>query len=332
MSWPFGDDIWFDRLADVRKEYAALVRTILKFEPVHLLVKDALCRESIEQHLGSPPGLTLFATDLDDVWIRDNGPIFTIQSPGDSSQSRSAKLVASCWEFNAWGEKYPFSKDRLVPEKVARWSGKPLALGPMVLEGGSLDHNGSNIGITTKQCLLSPTRNPGLSPEQIEKILREHLGVQELIWLNQGLEGDHTDGHVDTITRFVDGSTIVHSMAHDREDPNWEFMSENFAILKQDGLERASAGKATFRIVPLPLPQKKRYLEDGTRLAPSYANFYIVNGAVVVPQYGDPQDAAALSILKDCFPRHQVLGLSSEAIILGGGSFHCLTQQQPAVL
>lgn len=337
MSWPFGDDIWFDRLAEVRREYGALVRTILEFEPVRLVVKDSECRESIQKHLGDLPRLSLFSSDLDDVWIRDNGPIFTEryfrdQLPMVPDQKDGRELVATCWGFNAWGGKYPFAKDRLIPEKVARWSGKPSVVVPMILEGGSLDHNGENVCLTTKQCLMSQTRNPNLSMEQIQEVLREHLGVQSVIWLNEGLEGDHTDGHVDTITRFVDSQTIVHSMAHDPADPNWAYMEENMQILQQHSLNRVANGLPPFKIVPLPLPQKKRYLPDGTRMAPSYANFYVANGVVVVPQYGDPQDTVALGILKSCFSRHKVIGLSSEAIILGGGSFHCLTQQEPSLL
>jgi len=193
-----------------------------------------------------------------------------------------------------------------------------------VMEGGSLDVNGAGIALTTKQCLLSKMRNPDLSQIDIEKYLENYLGIKKLIWLDNGLEGDHTDGHIDTIVRFVNKDTIVCSLTEDKQDKNYETMQHNFSLLKSS----TNLQGEKFNIIPLVLP-KNRMEIDGHRLPCTYANFYIGNGFVVVPQYDDPYDKIALDTITSFFPERTVVGLSSKYIICGGGSFHCVTQQQP---
>ncbi|WP_081790741.1 agmatine deiminase family protein [Deinococcus phoenicis] len=314
MSWPAGDELWFGHLAGVRDEFAELVRTIARFEPVHLLVRDPESERDARARLEGA-NVTYHHVPLDDVWIRDNGPIF-VQRGGDLS------LVN--WRFNAWGGKFEWENDDRVPEYVAQFLGMPHWDRPEVLEGGGLEVNGAGVGLTTRSCFLTDTRNPDLTEEDYAALLRGTLGVDRLLWLDGGLENDHTDGHIDTITRFVDARTIVTSIAEDEHDANFPVMQQNLAALR--GMTNLEG--QPFRIVELPLPARRLEGAEG-RLPPTYANFYIGNGFVVVPQYGDPNDARALEVLQPLFPGREVIGLPSREIIEGGGSFHCMTQQQP---
>jgi agmatine deiminase len=325
MSWPFDvdDEMWFGYLAEVRAEYAALVRTIAKYEPVNLLLRDEEAETSAKAALGSIAGVSFHRVPLDDVWMRDNGPIF-VRRPQTATDGQSNFAYVN-WRFNAWGGKYDFERDNLVPELLAPVLKMPRFEPGIVMEGGSLEVDGEGLCITTKQCLLTPTRNPDLSPADLERYLHDYLGIQRVIWLNDGLEGDHTDGHVDTITRFIGPGSVVTSVTEDRDDANYAPMQENLGILRR----AVDLNGQPLKVTELPLPKEPLFLPDGTRLPATYANFYFVNGAVIVPQYGDPNDAKALSVLQGLLPQHKVVGLSSRHIIRGGGSFHCLTQQQP---
>lgn len=323
MSWPFDEEMWHGHLEEVRLEYAELVRTLCRAEPVHLLLRDAEARSSALKHLASCPQLTLHDVPLNDVWLRDNGPIFISRGSDGKNDGRPTHSFVN-WEFNSWGQKYEWDLDNQAPLAIGKALGMPFFEAKVVMEGGSLEVNGRGMCLTTEQCLLSPFRNPNLSREQIEEYLLQYLGLDQIVWLKRGLEGDHTDGHIDTITRFVSSHTILSSICLDRTDANYLSMQENLETLQRiqskDGLP--------LRIIPLPLPERRMELADGTRLPPTYANFYIANGLVVVPQYGDPQDKPALEIIQSVFPDRKVIGLDSRFIITGGGSFHCLTQQQ----
>ncbi|GAA0505920.1 agmatine/peptidylarginine deiminase [Deinococcus depolymerans] len=319
MSWPADDDLWFGHLTGVRAEFAGLVRTIARFEPLHLLVRDEESEADARARLDGA-NVTYHRVPLDDVWVRDNGPIFVRRAQSGGS----GDLALTDWQFNSWGGKFNWENDNRVPEYVAARLGTQRWAQPFVLEGGGLEVNGLGVGLTTRSCFLTDTRNPGLTEEGYAALLADTLGVRKLLWLDGGLENDHTDGHIDTITRFTDERTIVTSVEPNPADPNHAVMAKNLADLRgmtdQDG--------QPFRIVELPLPAT--YLEGAEgRLPPTYANFYIGNGFVVVPQYGDPNDARALEVLTPLFPGREVIGLSSRAIIEGGGSFHCVTQQQP---
>ncbi|WP_442877198.1 agmatine deiminase family protein [Deinococcus sp. YIM 134068] len=315
MSWPQGDELWFGHLEGVRTEFAELVRTIARFEPVHLLVRDEESEADARGRLGEGVDVTLHRVPLDDVWIRDNGPIFV---------TRGTDLSLVNWRFNAWGGKFHFSHDDEVPEHVASFLGVAHWDRPEVLEGGGLEVNGGGVGLTTRSCFLTQTRNPGVTEEDYAALLRDTLGVDKLLWLDGGLENDHTDGHIDTITRFTDEATLVTSVAEDEADANYAVMAKNLADLR--GM--TDLNDEPFRVVELPLPANRLEGAEG-RLPPTYANFYIGNGFVVVPCYGDPNDGRALDILRPLFPGREVVGLMSRAIIEGGGSFHCMTQQQP---
>ncbi|KAB8028153.1 agmatine deiminase [Fluviispira multicolorata] len=315
-SWPFDDEIWYGDLDSVRQEFTALVKAITQFEHVHLLVTNEEAENDALERLGKKSNVTLHRVSLNDVWFRDNGPIFI---------KKENKISFVKWEFNAWGQKFKWDLDNLAPNQVAEFLKLNFFKSSVVMEGGSLDTNGKGICLTTKQCLLSEMRNPTLSQSDIEKSLKDNLGIKKLLWLEDGLEGDHTDGHIDTIVRFVNENTIVYSMTEDRTDKNYPAMQRNFELLKTfTDLEGN-----LFNLVPLVLP-KNRIEIEGQRLPATYANFYIGNSFVVVPVYQDPHDEVALKTLRSLFPNREVIGLSSRAIINGGGSFHCVTQQQPA--
>lgn len=329
-SWPFDDELWVGHLEGVRREFAALVATIGRFEPVMLNVRDEeaehdarsrIARAASERY-GDERAADVTANvhyhrvPLNDVWFRDNGPLF-VRGPGG--------VALTDWRFNAWGGKYaPWDDDDRAPAAVARTLGMRRLAVPAVMEGGSLELDGAGVCLTTRSCLLEPNRNPGLDEAGLEALLARYLGVRSVVWLQAGLEGDHTDGHIDTIVRFADDRTIVCAVEDDEDDPNHAVMARNLADLR--ALRREDG--APYRVVELPLPAKRMELE-GKRLPLTYANFYIGNGFVVVPTYDDAHDEAALAILRPLFPGREVVGLRAEHLITGGGAFHCVTQQQP---
>jgi agmatine deiminase len=313
MAWPHDDEQWIGMLEPVRREFTTLVSTIARFEPVNLLVADDESERDARERL-SAAAVRLYRVPHQDVWLRDSGPIFV---------ARTEDLLLVDWEFNGWGGKYPAALDNQIPTHIARLLGSgPLYQPGIVMEGGSLEVNGQGLALTTKQCLLAPTRNPRLGQRAIESALEQYLGIREVEWLAEGLEGDHTDGHIDTITRFIDERTIVTSICEDTSDPNHVALADNLERL------RVMADRRGFRLVELPIPTGRVEFE-GERLPLTYANFYVVNGGVVVPVYGKAEDARALEVLRPLFPNREVVPIASTALITGGGSFHCVTQQQP---
>ena len=313
MAWPHDDQQWIGMLEPVRREFTTLVDTIARFEPVDLLVADDESERDARARL-SASSIRLHRVPHQDVWLRDSGPIFV---------ARHGDLLLVDWEFNGWGGKYPADLDNQIPTHVARilGSGEPYQPG-IVMEGGSIEVNGLGLAITTAQCLLTPTRNPTMDRRGIASALEGGLGINELVWLDEGLEGDHTDGHIDTITRFVNEDTIVTSTCTDAGDPNHATLAGNLDRL------RSLAHRHRFRIVELPIPTGRVEFE-GERLPLTYANFYIANGAVVVPTYGVAEDDPALAILRPLFPNRDLAAVPARALITGGGAFHCVTQQQP---
>lgn len=319
-SWPSDDDLWEGELDAVRGECTAMVALLSRFEPVVVNVADQEAEDDARERLrragADARRVRYHRVPLDDAWFRDNGPIFVVSGAG--------QVALTDWVFNAWGGKYEAARDTLAPASVARDLGMRRFAFPYVLEGGAIEVNDEGVLITTRSCLLTPTRNPQLGQDETEALLRAALGVRQVVWLDGGLEGDHTDGHVDTIVRFCDDTTIVCAVADDPEDPNHAPMQANLATLRD---LRTSDGEP-YRVVPLPLPTQRR-LDDGRVLAASYANFYVANGVVIVPTYDDPRDEDALALLRPLFPGREVVGVSAAHLITGGGAWHCVTQQQP---
>jgi agmatine deiminase len=222
------------------------------------------------------------------------------------------------WIFNAWGNKYDdLLRDDRIPYEINRTTNIPMFEPGIVLEGGSIEVNGSGVVLTTEQCLLHKNRNPHLTRDQIETCLKDYIGVSRVVWLKEGIVGDDTDGHIDDVARFVDGNTVVCAFEDDSSDENHELLKENFGILTQEG----------FHVVKLPMPG---FVGDRhARLPASYANFYIGNGSVVVPQFGHTNDERALNILRECFPGRRVVGVHCTAMVHGLGTIHCCSQQEP---
>ena len=314
MGWPCDDELWIGELEPVRREFAELVRAVAAFEPVELLVRDAEAETDATFRL-SGANVRLHRVPYDDVWLRDSGPIFV---------GREGRLRLVNWEFNGWGRKYDAAIDNEVPRHVARILGSTTIDTGVVMEGGSIEVNGAGCVLTTRQCLLSSTRNPDLSDAEIEALLAAYLGTPRVLWLDMGLEGDHTDGHIDTITRFTDARTLVTVTCEDRDDANYQPTMLNLERLR--GFSDADG--EPFQVVELPLPRVRAEF-DSARLPLTYANFYIVNGGVIVPVYSDANDARALEILRPLFPGREVRGVPARHLITGGGAFHCVTQQQP---
>lgn len=324
LSWPKDPLTWPDRVPQVQEIFLRMIQLLAPREHVDLLVDDLSAKEAVLdrlRRLSLPAGaVRLHTVPTADAWIRDYGPNFLLRET-----EGGIELAYNDWDFNAWGGKYEELKaDSQIPSQLQPVLNVPRFTPGIVLEGGSIDVNGRGCCLTTEQCLLNPNRNPGHSRQEIETLLQDYLGVEQVIWLGEGIAGDDTDGHVDDIARFVDETTIVCALEEDPRD-------ENFAVL-QDNHQRLShardpAGRE-FRIVALPMPARRE--AEGKRLPASYANFYIANGIVLVPVFGDPNDRKALHILQGLFPTRTVTGIPCEPLVWGLGALHCVTQQQPA--
>lgn len=325
LTWPRRDGISFPgRYDHVLPVYALLIGHLSAVEEVNINVWDAEMEEEVRAFLtqsGCPLEQVRFHKfPAYEPWCRDHGPIFLVRKIGDRHQ----RAVVD-WNYNAWGNKYPpCDLDDAVPRHVASLRGLPLFSPGIVMEGGAIDVNGSGTLLTTESCLLNPNRNPELTREQIEQYLRDYLGVTHVLWLGEGIVGDDTDGHVDDLSRFTDPRTVVTMVEEDPADENHEPLKENLRRLRgmrdQDG--------RPLRVVELPMPGRVEH--EGQRLPASYANFYIANGLVLVPTYRHPNDGRAMEILQGLFPDRRVIGLDSTDLIWGLGSFHCISQQEPA--
>jgi agmatine deiminase len=320
MGWPFDDENWEGYLEGARADFTQLIRTIADYELVHVTVNDQESLDDAKKRLGKTSNglnnIHFRQAPIDDIWFRDSGPIFI--------RNEQHKVALTDWKFNAWGERFKWQNDIHVPKGIAKELKMRRFEVPIIMEGGALEVNNQGVLLTTKQCLLNKNRNPQLTQNQIEQYLKDYLGIKKIIWLERGLEGDKTDGHVDTITRFANDETIVTSICEDKNDSNYEPMQENLELLKK---ARQDDGHP-YNIIELPLPTQKLYVGD-ERLPMTYANFYIGNDVVVMPIYKESNDHRALNILQNTFPQHKVIPLPSLGIVAGGGSFHCVTQQQP---
>jgi len=325
LTWPRPEGISFpDKYDSVPDVYAEFIRHLVTVEEVNINVwnaeKEAWVRGLLTDRNVPLDRVRFHHFPAYEPWCRDHGPIFLTRER-DGQHERA--IVD--WGYNAWGNKYPpFDLDDAVPQHVAKLRGLPLFSPGIVMEGGSLEVNGCGTLITTEACLLNPNRNPHLTRAQIEQHLKDFLGVTHILWLGDGIVGDDTDGHIDDLTRFVSPTTVVTVVEEDSADENFGLLQENLRRLRtmkdQDG--------QPLRVVELPMPGRVEY--DGQRLPASYANFYIANGLVLTPTYRQANDRRALDILQREFPLHRVVGIDSTELIWGLGSFHCISQQEPA--
>jgi len=331
LGWPHNPTDWPGKLDTIRWVYGEIVRKIAPGEIVRILVnspaQQAAALSCLKRAGADISRVEFIVHPTNRGWTRDSGPIFVARGRG---KSRETAIVH--FHFNAWA-KYPdWRKDRKVPETAAQYLGKTLFRAlwdgkPFVIEGGGIEVNGRGTLITTEECYLDPqvqVRNPGLDRVGYEAAFKAHLGVSNVFWLGAGPAGDDTHGHIDDICRFVDARTLVLVKESRRNDVNYRPLAENWERIQDLRLEDGSKPG----VVALPMPAPLFF--DGERLPASYANFYISNAAVLVPTFNDPQDRVALGILGELFPKRTVVGIHAVDLVLGFGTLHCLTQQQPA--
>jgi len=322
LSWPHNEDTWTDYLPAVEQILAEAVAALATGELVRINVRDSGHGYHVQKLLAGkvpPDRVVLHPFPTNDSWCRDHGAIFVTRPPGDGPTLRALDF-----QYNAWGGKYPpFDLDNAIPRRMAEALGVPCETIPMVLEGGSIEVNGRGTLLTTEQCLLNPNRNPGLKRAQIEAQLRNLLGVTQVLWLGDGIAGDDTDGHIDDLTRFVAEDVVVTVVEQDPDDENWAALKENRERL--EGLHLADG--RPLRVLELPMPAPLYRGED--RLPASYANFYVGNRVVLLPTFNCPADEEAAAILARCFPGRKIVSLDCRDVVIGLGTFHCLTQQVP---
>lgn len=322
FSWPHNRKTWPGRFRPIPAKFAEIVATVSQFELVRINVARPLQARahSLIARAGADLSCIRFHDHAtNDAWCRDHGPIFV-------KNDRTGEVAVTDWMHNAWGGKYPpFDQDNTIPPKIAAALGFRRFEINRILEGGSLDVNGAGSLLTTESCLLNPNRNPTLSRADIEQMLRDNLGVRQIIWLGDGIVGDDTDGHVDDITRFFRTDGIVTAVERNRKDRNFAPLQENLERLRS---LRTPAGKK-FRIVELPMPRPCFY--KGQQLPASYANFLVINNAVLVPTFRQPKrDAEAAEVLAGCFPDREIMPIDCLDLVWGLGTLHCISQQQPA--
>lgn len=329
LSWPHNINSWPDgkkgkeELNKMLPFYAKFVAQISKHQKVCINVNNEPMRAkalALLLEAGAHfSNIKWYFHKTNDAWCRDHGPAILV------NRTIGTRAVVD-WGYNAWGNKYPHDLDNQIPIKIARELKLPVFQPGIVMEGGSIDVNGKGTLITTSACLMNKNRNPELSQSIIEQYLMDYYGVENVLWLGDGIEGDDTDGHVDDITRFVDEETVVTVVQHDKDDPDYKPLMENVRLLEKMRLE---TGKSV-QIMEIPMPKKIIYKNQ--RLPASYANFLISNKVVIVPTFQDDKnDGNAIDVLTKAFPGRSIIPIDSTAIIWGLGSFHCLSQQEPAV-
>jgi agmatine deiminase len=333
MAWPHNRSDWPGKFTPIPYVYAEIVRHLARAARVELIVNDAasekaarliLTQAHVLPALDDSIGFHRWPTNRG--WLRDSGPIFV--------RAKNGEVVATNWRFNAWAKYRNWQLDDTMPEKIARRRKVRLVgaavevqgqVRQMVLEGGSIDVNGKGLLLTTEECLLSTVqqRNPGMSREQVETVLNAMLGARKVLWLERGIVGDDTHGHVDDIARFVAARTVVAAVEENPEDDNYAILQGNLQRLRK----MTDLNGRELEVVPLPMPAPVYF--RGQRLPASYANFYISNRTVLVPTFNDPHDLNALNVIQTVLPRHRVVPIYCGDLIWGLGAIHCMTQQEP---
>jgi len=335
IAWPHNREDWPGKFAPIPWVYTEIVRLLSRVERVNILVKGRTRKRRAADQLDASgvdlSRVTFLKAATDRVWARDTGPTFVVNDTAGTPEERVGLID---WRFNGWAKYGNHRRDDRIPRLLARrlnrrrWEptaeidGRPTRV---VMEGGAIDVNGRGTLLTTEECLLSDIqgRNPGLGREGVERVFADYLGVSRVVWLAKGIEGDDTHGHIDDLARFVDEKTVVTVVERRGSDPNHERLQEN---LRRLGEARDQDGEA-LQVVSLPMPRPVVF--EGQRLPASYANFYIANGLVLVPTFNDPADREALNVLATLFPTREVVGVHAVDLVLGLGTLHCLSQQQP---
>jgi agmatine deiminase len=332
IAWPERPDNWRDGAAPAQRAFAEVAAAIAESEPVTMAVSPPQLERA---RALLPPTVRVVELETDDAWMRDIGPTFLL---GENGERRGVD-----WSFNAWGGLYQsWERDDLAASTVIELEGAQRYRAPFILEGGSIHVDGEGTVIATEECLLNPNRNPGMTREEIETALHEHLGTEKALWLGRGIHNDETDGHVDNLACFVAPGTVLLAWTDDRDDPQHEISADALRRLRE--ATDARGRRLDIALVPLPGPlyataEEAAGVEPvagtlprraGDRLAASYVNFYLGNSRIVMPLLDERFDETAAVILRDCFPDREVVGVPAREILLGGGSIHCITQQVPA--
>jgi agmatine deiminase len=323
LSWIHKEASWPDKIEEAYPAYCEFITLLSGHELVNINVSGPEMEADARRRLksGNPnwSNIRFHHFETNDAWCRDHGPAFLLNK--DNPQKRA--IVD--WDYNAWGGKYPpFDLDDVIPTKVGKLLNLDVFYPKIIMEGGSVEFNGAGTVLTTRACLLNDNRNPQLSEKEVEWYLKEYYGMDQVLWLEDGIVGDDTDGHIDDLVRFVNPTTVLTVVEKDPSDENFEILQDNLERLKSMKLIN---GKS-LDIIQLPMPGA--VIWEDQRLPASYANFYIGNGAVYVPTFRDANDSIALEIIGKCFSDRKIYGIDSTDLIWGLGSFHCLSQQEPA--
>jgi agmatine deiminase len=314
MAWPARPATWHGGIEAAQSVHVEVAKALAEFEPVTMVCNP---RDVAEASLMCGQGIELVPMPLSDGWMRDIGPTFVT--------GRDRALVGVDWIFNGWGGLHnEFAADAEVAEEILKLCGYPRLAAPIVLEGGAINGDGEGTLLVTEECLLDPRRNPGKTKAEIEDVLRRFLGVETIIWLGRGYDGDETRGHVDEVACFVDPGTVLVQMPREESDANYLIQKDNLSRLK---VARDAKGRQLQLIV---IPQPALRERDGRRLTLSYVNFAFANGGLIVPTFGDPADEPAYRAFSALFPDRRIIQILADDLVIGGGGIHCITQQEPA--
>jgi agmatine deiminase len=324
LSYPHSDSYsWPEKQDAIYPSYNRFIKEVSKGEKVCINVRAESEKAGIlsilEREGAEMPNIVLHIHPTNDAWCRDYGPAFIV-----NPSAEFPKAIVS-WKYNAWGDKYPHDLDERIPGLIAEVLGIPIIFPGIVMEGGSVEMNGKGTLMTTTSCLLHENRNSSLTQPELEKYLCMYYGVEQILWLGEGINGDDTNGHIDDLTRFFREDGILTMVETNKADTNYKPLADNLKTLKRVRLLNGRQPD----LVEIPMPKPVWY--DGQRLPASYANFYICNQSLIVPLYRCREDDQAMKILEECFPSKTITGIDSTDIIWGLGSFHCLSQQEPAI-
>jgi agmatine deiminase len=316
MAWPSNPAAYGGRIEAAKAAWANVARAISRFEPVVMLANDA---DLVAARTLCGPAIEVRRVAIDDGWLRDNGPTFVLDGLGS--------LLGIDWDFNGWGGRFPYTRDRLSAAAILEQEEIERVAAPLILEGGSIHVDGEGTVIVTEECLLNPNRNPHLGRPAIEGHLRDFLGVETVIWLKSGLKDDVTDGHVDQLAAFVSPGVVLALASDDESDANHAALNDNLEVLRS---ARDAKGRS-LEVIEITQPPALYNERTGARVSLSHINYYMANGAIVLPSFGFPDhDRHVLGIFRDVFSDREVVSVASLEIAFGGGNIHCITQQEPA--
>jgi agmatine deiminase len=320
MGWPHRSESWPLDLAPVIDNFVAIASAIARFEPIKLIVAPAYFSQTRPL---THPAIEKISLPISDIWLRDTGPTFVFDKQGN--------IAGIDWQFNAWGENREtledYQADALIAQRILAHLQIPRYAAPFILEGGAIHVDGEGTLLTTEECLLDPKRNPQFDRQNWEELLRDYLGISQVIWLGQGLQDDETAGHIDNLACFVRPGVVAALTCSDPNDNNYKILQDNLHRLRR----ATDAQGRRLEIIEIEQPAPY-YDRNGLRLALSYLNFYIANGGIIMPIFNDPADENAKKTLIQLFPHHQVVPVYTLDLAHGGGNIHCITQQQPEVL